>query len=72
MKIQSYSIEVNNQLSKRPAMWVTEKCRTCPVVYFQKAKWLSEESFLLIVEAILLNLPKGTVLKRAIKKSRKD
>jgi hypothetical protein len=48
-------------------MWADglgEHCNeSVPIIYFQKPKWISEESFLNIVGRINLDMPAGFIIK---------
>jgi hypothetical protein len=63
--IKSYSISTAplSGICKQPAVWgdvVGEHGNTSvPLVYFQKPKWIDDESFIGVVKSIQLNLPKG-------------
>ena len=63
--INTYSISTKplTNICKQPALW-GDSCgkhgnTSVPLIYFQKPKWISEESFLKIIESIHLNLPRG-------------
>lgn len=63
--INSYSISTEplSGICKQPALWGDGYGKhgntSIPLIYFQKPKWIDEESFLQIVKSIQLNLPKG-------------
>jgi len=63
------TIELNTTpitgICKQPSMWGhdIEKKGIYPLIYFQKPKWMDEESFKLIVSSVTLNLPYGTEIK---------
>ena len=67
MKLKTY--EINRKpiqgICKQPSMWGTcaDNNGIYPLIYFQKPKWMDEESFKLIVSSITLNLPYGTEIK---------
>lgn len=50
---------------KAPIIWgnAKEKNSIMPLVYLTKPKWMCEESWKTIVDAVELNLPKNTVIK---------
>lgn len=59
MKIASYYIgKPITGFCKRRAIWC-DNGKGChfPLVYFQKPKWLSEETYQTIVDSIMVNLP---------------
>jgi len=67
MKLKTY--EINRKpiqgICKQPSMWGTDADNNgiYPLIYFQKPKWMDEESFKLIVSSVTLNLPYGTEIK---------
>ena len=77
-KIISYSIttEPLSGICKRPALWA--ECLgehgniSCPLIYFQKPKWIDEKSFLEIVKSIRLDLPKGFMAEHALRREKTD
>lgn len=62
----SYSISTKpiSGICKQPALWGHEKNRASmvPLIYLQKPKWISEETFLRIVESIRLDIPRDIEL----------
>jgi hypothetical protein len=44
---------------KRYGIWIQEDAKIVPLVFFQKPKWIPDEQWADIVNAIEINLPKG-------------
>ena len=74
MKLKTY--EINRKpiqgICKQPSMWGTcaDNNGIYPLIYFQKPKWMAQESFELIVKNIKLDLPQNTEIKREESKLR--
>lgn len=64
-KLEKYSKTTHpiSGICKRSALWGHKGSRIFPLIYFQKPKWISEESFTKIIESIELNLDKNTKIK---------
>jgi len=60
-EVKDYEISLEPILGfcKRPALWGYCGNEIVPLVYFQKPKWITEESFLEIVKNIKLELRKN-------------
>lgn len=60
MKIESYSIASPIKgVCKLYGIWAQEGNKTAPLVYLQKPKWVGDEQWSEIVNAIKLELPAG-------------
>ena len=57
--VKAYEIttEPVQGICKQPCIWGNNRGRTAPLVYLQKPKWISEESFLEIIQGLELNMP---------------
>lgn len=44
---------------KRYGIWIQEDAKIVPLVFFQKPKWIPDEQWADIVNAIEINLPKN-------------
>jgi len=68
MKLKAYEINIKpiSGICKQPSMFGhnAENNSISPIIYFQKPKWMAQESFELIVKNIRLELPYGTEIKR--------
>lgn len=57
MGIEKYSVERIGSKG-RPAIWAVSGNSTYPICYLQKPKWMTDEQFQKVVDAIRLNAEK--------------
>jgi len=68
MKLKAYEINIKpiSGICKQPSMFGhnAENNSISPIIYFQKPKWMAQESFELIIENLRLDIPLNTEIKR--------
>lgn len=68
MKISKFEICIDGikNICKQPSLWGADEDthELRPLVYFQKPKWIDEDSFKEIISSIRLHLPKDFRVKK--------
>jgi len=64
IKLDSYCIQKGRDTGFGIGIWGQSDATHFPLVYLRKPKWMHEDDFQMILDGIILDLPKNTVLNK--------